>query len=175
MAEDIEEDDDEEEGSEEEDSGGNKKLLIIIVLVVLLIIGGMAGAYFTGLLDSLLGGAGSGAATSEQGENGENLAGGVYLELPEMLVNLNTGTRKSQFLKVQISLEIYNQLDIPKIEHTMPRIIDNFQVYLRELRLEDIKGAAGMYRLREELLLRVSKAVAPIKVKDVLFKEMLIQ
>lgn len=174
MAEDIEEDD-EEEGSEEDGSGGNKKLLIIIVLVMLLVIGGMAGAYFTGLLDSLLGGAGGGSEMSEGGENGQNMGGGVYLELPEMLVNLNTGTRKSRFLKIQISLEIYDALDIPRIEHTMPRIIDNFQVYLRELRLEDIKGAAGMYRLREELLLRVTKAVAPIKVKDVLFKEMLIQ
>jgi flagellar FliL protein len=175
MAEDIEEDDDDEEEDSDEESGGSKKLIIIMVLVVLLIIGGMAGAYFTGLLDSLLGGAGNVSVNTEQREGGQNLAGGVYLELPEMLVNLNTGARKSQFLKVQISLEIFDPLDIPKIEHTMPRIIDNFQVYLRELRLEDIKGAAGMYRLREELLLRVSKAVAPIKVKDVLFKEMLIQ
>ena len=78
-------------------------------------------------------------------------------------------------MKVKISLEIGSHEDIPRIEHTMPRIIDNFQVYLRELRLEDIKGAAGMYRLREELLLRVSTAVAPIQVKDVLFRVMLIQ
>ncbi len=57
----------------------------------------------------------------------------------------------------------------------MPRIIDNFQVYLRELRVEDLKGSAGMYRLREEMLIRVSAAVAPAKINDVLFKEMLVQ
>jgi len=57
----------------------------------------------------------------------------------------------------------------------MPRIIDNFQVYLRELRLEDLRGSAGMYRLREELLTRVVAAAQPVRVKDVLFKEMLIQ
>ena len=61
------------------------------------------------------------------------------------------------------------------IEEMMPRIVDNFQVYLRELRVEDLKGSAGMYRLREELLKRVNVAVAPVKVNDVLFKEMLVQ
>jgi flagellar FliL protein len=57
----------------------------------------------------------------------------------------------------------------------LPRIVDNFQVYLRELRLEDLQGAAGMYRLREELLNRVNAAVRPAQVKDVLFKEMIVQ
>ena len=57
----------------------------------------------------------------------------------------------------------------------MPRIIDNFQVYLRELRVEDLQGSAGMLRLREELMMRVNNAVKPAKVNDVLFKEMLVQ
>jgi flagellar FliL protein len=57
----------------------------------------------------------------------------------------------------------------------MPRIIDNFQVYLRELRIEDLRGSAGMYRLREELLLRVNASAAPARIVDVLFKEMLVQ
>ena len=32
-----------------------------------------------------------------------------------------------------------------------------------------------MYRLREEMLVRVSAAVAPAKINGVLFKEMLVQ
>ena len=32
-----------------------------------------------------------------------------------------------------------------------------------------------MYRLRQELLMRISAAAHPVKVKDVLFKEMLVQ
>ena len=57
----------------------------------------------------------------------------------------------------------------------MPRVVDNFQIYLRELRIEDLRGSGGVYRLREELLARVNAAVAPVKVTDVLFKEMLVQ
>ncbi len=41
--------------------------------------------------------------------------------------------------------------------------------------MEDLKGSAGMYRLREELLTRVTLVAAPSKVSDILFKEMLVQ
>ena len=54
-------------------------------------------------------------------------------------------------------------------------IRDSFQTYLRELRLDDLRGSAGMYRLREELLTRINVAVQPSKVSAVLFKEMLVQ
>jgi flagellar FliL protein len=46
---------------------------------------------------------------------------------------------------------------------------------LRELRVEDLSGSASVYRLKEELLRRVNLAVEPVKVKDVLFREMIIQ
>jgi flagellar FliL protein len=72
-------------------------------------------------------------------------------------------------------LELTNTADINRVELVKTRIVDNFQVYLRELRLEDLQGAAGMYRLREELLTRVNAAVRPAQVKDVLFKEMIVQ
>ena len=55
----------------------------------------------------------------------------------------------------------------------MPRIVDSFQVYLRELRIEDLQGSAGLQRLREELLMRVNSAAQPTVVRDVRFREML--
>jgi len=186
MAEDY---DEMEEGDEPEDEdgeggsskkGGKGKLLIILVAVLLLVIGGLAGAYFMGFLDPVLEALGVAPAQSESAEGetaeGEAPAGeAVFYDLPEVLVNLSTGQRKSTFLKIRISLELQSNNDIPGIERKLPRIMDNFQVYLRELRVEDLKGSAGMYRLREELLTRVSAAVAPARVNDVLFKEMLVQ
>jgi flagellar FliL protein len=99
----------------------------------------------------------------------------TFFEVPALIVNLNTDIRKSTFLKIKISLEIANSADIDIINQMLPRIVDNFQVYLRELRIQDLQGSAGMYRLREELLKRVNIAVRPARVKDVLFKEMLVQ
>ena len=57
----------------------------------------------------------------------------------------------------------------------MPSITDSFQVYLRELRLEDLKGSAGLMRLKEELLVRLNIAAGTTQINDVLFKEMLVQ
>ena len=174
-----EEDTDEAEtsdASEDEDTsegGGSKKLLMIIVLILLVIVGGLAGAYFTGLLDPVVQMITGGEVKEKEGEGGEQRA--VFYDLQEILVNLNTGGRKSSFLKIRISLELERASDVPLIESVMPRVIDNFQVYLRELRIDDLKGSAGMYRLREELMRRVSAATAPAGIKDVLFKEMLVQ
>ena len=64
---------------------------------------------------------------------------------------------------------------LAQLESLLPRVVDNFQVYLRELRVEDLNGSAGLYRLKEELLVRVNTAIKPHKVNDVLFREMLVQ
>ena len=77
-------------------------------------------------------------------------------------------------MKMRVSLELQNSQDVPKVEGMMTRVMDTFNVFLRELRIEDLKGSAGMYRLREEMLARVTTAVAPVQVNDVLFKEMLV-
>lgn len=152
--------------------------MIVIAAVLVLILGGAAAAYFTGLLqpviDMLSGG--ENAEMVDGQEQTQIISGdAVFYDLQEMLVNLNTGGRKAVYLKIRVSLELENADDIVKVEEMMPRIVDNFQIYLRELRIEDLKGSAGMYRLREELLKRVNVAVAPAKVNDVLFKEMLVQ
>lgn len=145
-----------------------KKLLLLVgaPVLALLLIGG--GLYFSGILNRFIG-----SKTVAQEKPAPHPA--VFFDLPDLLVNLNSTGRKSNFLKMSVSLELENQVDIARLQAVMPRIIDAFQVYLRELRIEDLKGSAGLYRLREELLRRVNVAVAPVKVVDVLFKEMLVQ
>ncbi len=171
--EELDEDEDENGEGESSGGGGKKKLFIVIGLALLLVIGSAAAAYFTGLMQPLIDMISGGEA--EQGEDVGIAQDAIFYDLPELLVNLSTTGRKSTFLKIRISLELDSPEDVAKIESVMPRIIDNFQVYLRELRVEDLKGSAGMYRLREELLKRVGGAVAPSKINDVLFKEMLVQ
>lgn len=169
---------------EEAEGGGKKrlsgkKLVLFILLPILLLLGGAGAAYFLGLF-------GGGEAHPPAAEGGEHqeaepahapapAAQAVFFDLPDIIVNLNTSNRRATFLKINVSLELERSQDIEKIQEVMPRIIDNFQVYLRELRLEDLEGSAGLYRLREELLRRVNLAARPARVKDVLFKEMLVQ
>jgi flagellar FliL protein len=160
------------EGEAEAKSGGGKKKLIMIAggAVGLLLVAG-AGLYFTGMLDSLLGK--KHAAAVAEAPPPKPL---VFFDLPDFLVNLNSnGAKKASFLKLSVSLELEKQEDTARLQAVMPRIVDNFQIYLRELRVDDLRGSGGIYRLREELLARVNAAVAPAKVNDVLFKEMLVQ
>ena len=169
-----------EAGAEGEDGEGSasgrrvpgKKLVLFIVLPFLLIGSAGGGIYASGLLDSLLGiEEHDGALLSQEEEQSPS----VYYDVPEMLVNLNVSGRRTGYLKISVSLEVGSEEDFLKLDAVLPRIVDNFQVYLRELRVEDLNGSAGLQRLREELLMRVANAAAPTVVRDVLFREMLIQ
>ncbi len=150
-----------------------KKQVLFIVLPLVLVVAAGAGVMFSGLL----GGSDDETAAAEAGDEGEPEVPRevVFYDLPEMLVNLNSGGRQSAFLKIQVSLELGDPDVIPQIEAVLPRIVDNFQVYLRELRPEELGGTKGVVRLKEELLVRVNAAVDPIKVYDILFKEILVQ
>jgi flagellar FliL protein len=99
-----------------------------------------------------------------------------FVDLPEMTINLSTQQQeRPQFLKVKIALEVSDAKIGEDIKPVMPRVLDTFQVYLREMRASDLDGSAAMYRLKEELMRRVNVAIYPAKIEAVLFKEVLVQ
>lgn len=174
-----------------ESKGGKKKLLFILI-PLLLLIGGGAAAYFTGMLDSVLGkteevakegeeGGHEAAAETEGeekaegGEHGEGAAGPAFLKIPDLIVNLNSDNGEQRYLRLAVQLELASAADQAAVEKVLPRVVDQFQTYLRELRIQDLRGSKGIYRLQMELLSRVNQAAAPVKVQDVLFQEILIQ
>ncbi|MDJ0685648.1 MAG: flagellar basal body-associated FliL family protein [Alphaproteobacteria bacterium] len=157
---------------------GGKKLVLFIVLPLLILAGAGVGVYMSGLLDPLIGGDQAMEADGEaEEEEAEPLVAtpGAYLEVPEMLVSLRSSGRKQQVLKLQINLELESAEDLATIEGFMPKIRDNFQVFLRELRVEELEGSQGIYRVKEEMLARVNEAAHPMKVRDVLISEFIIQ
>jgi flagellar FliL protein len=58
-------------------------------------------------------------------------------------------------------------------EHLDP-IMDQFIVFLRELREDDLYGSAGMHRVRLELLRRVNLAIEPAQVDAVWIQDFMI-
>ena len=191
------------EGDDDE-GGGKKKLIIIIAGVVVLLIAVGAGLFFTGMLDSLLGkeevmegeehaGGEEGEHGKEDGDHGKKKGkkdkhakkggddghggeggGSAFLEIPTMTVNLYSDDGQPRYLRLKVQLELEDEGQKGDLEAAMPRVIDQFQTYLRELRVQDLRGSAGLYRLQMELLWRVNKAAEPVVVKDVLFQEVLI-
>jgi flagellar protein FliL len=158
-----------------------KTLMFVVAPAVLVVVLGL-GAYmflFSGGEDeTAVAEAGHGeAGHGGEGAHGEGAVHPVFFEVPDILVNVATGNEKPAFLKLSVSLELEGEAEAAKaaIEPVMPRVVDQLQTYLRELRVEDLSGSAAVFRLKEEMLRRVNLAVEPIKVKDVLFREMIIQ
>jgi len=101
----------------------------------------------------------------------------IFLDLPDVLVNLSASgsSDRTQYLKVKVTLELPDQAMSAQIQPVMPRLMDAFQTYLRELRPTDLDGSAGLYRLKEELTRRVNAAIAPGRINAVLFREIVVQ
>jgi flagellar FliL protein len=149
------------------------KLKIIAIAGLLVVLGGgSAGVYFFLL---------SAKKPVEEAESVKTetdklpAAQAAFFDIPDIIVNIQTPDSTPAFLKLSVSLELEKAEAKATVEPVLPRIIDQFQTYLRELRVEDIRGSAGVMRLKEELLRRANLAVAPTPVRDVLLKEMIVQ
>jgi flagellar FliL protein len=147
-----------------------KRKLILIAAPVILLLGGGAGLWFSGILPEMLG-----MKHDEHHEEAAKTAVPVFVDMPDIVANLNGDPRRPSYLKLQSRLEVTKAEDAEKIKHAMPRLLDMFQTYLREMRPDELRGSAGIYRLREELIARANVAVQPAKVVDVLFTQILIQ
>lgn len=158
------------EASTPEKKPAGKKKLIILAAPVLLI-GILAGLWFSGVGPRVLGI----KHNEPAGQDASKPAMPVFVDLPDMIANLNSPSNKPSYIKLQARLEVSRPEDAEKIRQEMPRLQDIFQTYLREMRPEELRGSPGIYRLREELLGRANVAVAPVRVNDVLFTQLLIQ
>ncbi len=155
-----------------------KKILIILAVVALIAIAGVA-YFFKGASRSNVQVEGEAAhANNISGEEGKAQgasAASTIMDMEEFLLNLNVSGKTPSFLKLKVKLELKDAADKQKIEEHMAKIRDAFQIYLRELRPNEIQGSIGLYRLREELLLRINKIVAPLSINSVLFDQILVQ
>jgi flagellar FliL protein len=139
--------------------------MIIIAVAGLVVVGGGGGAYFF----------------MSKGHHDDHppapvVKPVVFMDLPEVLVNLSSAQGdRTQYLKVKMTLEVADQQLQAQIQPMMPRVMDTFQTYLRELRPSDLDGSAGLYRLKEELTRRVNATITPNRVNALLFKEIVVQ
>ncbi|HUD51037.1 flagellar basal body-associated FliL family protein [Parvibaculum sp.] len=138
-----------------------KVLVLYIALPLLVLLSAGAGVWFSGIL---------GGHQDAQ----PRIAEPVFYDLPDILVNLS-GPPPQHFLKMKVALQVVDQDALKRLEAELPRVLDSFQVFLRELRPEDLQGSAGMLRIKEELLRRIALAIQPPIVSDVLFKEVIVQ
>jgi flagellar protein FliL len=155
------------EGAAAPKKGFLSKKLIIMAAAGVLVLGGGGGAWFF--------------LFSKKDHHEEKPAAvaakpPAFVDMPEVVVNLSsTSNGRAQYLKAKIVLEVVDQKTADEIKPILPRVLDSFQTFLREMRANDLEGSAGLYRVRDELTKRVNLAVAPTRINAVLFKEIVVQ
>ncbi|HEY4113424.1 MAG TPA: flagellar basal body-associated FliL family protein [Rhizomicrobium sp.] len=152
--------------------GSKKMLLIAGGALLLLLAGGGGGAYFFLFSKPDASATKTADAAPPLPLTPPDVA---YFDMPDLIVNIQTADGTAAYLKLGISLELDSVAEKAGLQALKPRIVDQFQGYLRELRVDDLKGSAGVLRVKEELLRRVNFVAAPYRVKDVLLKEMIVQ
>ncbi len=153
-----------------------RKLPVLMIGAVLLVIALVAGLWFSGILPGLLGMNKAAAEKStEQAAKQAAHAAPVFADLPEMVANLNAPGRRPSYVKLKARVELEKAEDQAAFTAAQPRVIDLFQTYLREMRPDELRGSAGTYRLRGELIARANIAIAPARIVDILFSELLVQ
>jgi flagellar FliL protein len=180
------------EGAPAKKKMSGKKLVLFIILPAVLVLGGGGAAAFLllkpgaeqhaeaeGGHGKAKGGHGEGAEGEPvPGPNGTTITYGegvVFVAMPELLVNITGPEGRPAYLKLRLTLEAPNEEAVAALTDAIPRVSDQFNGFLREMRTEDLAGSAGAYRLRLELLRRVNLVIAPQQINAVLIEEMLVQ
>jgi flagellar protein FliL len=151
------------------DAGARKKKMMVLGGAAALLIAAAGGGYYF-----FMGGEEKPTGVIAEGSGATP---GAIIDLEEMKISLAaaSGEERQSFLKMRIALEVRDAEVVKQVQPLMPRVIDSFQVFMRELRPNDLDGSAGLYRLKEEMMRRVNVAVYPHKVDAILFKELLVQ
>ena len=162
------------DAAEQKVAGPKKKGKLLLTAIPVLLLAAGAGGWFSGIIPSMLD---HRTSTAKAGDK-PGLATAVpptYVDVPEIVSNLNVPGKRPSYLKLRAKLELAAKSDEPIVTAAMPRIQDLFQTYLRDMRPEELRGSEGSYRLREELISRATIAADPARVADVLFIELVIE
>ncbi len=95
------------------------------------------------------------------------------LDMPELMVNLRPDT-PSRFMKIGVTLALAPE-DRRRVEQAMPHLVNAQQEFLRNIDQHDLRGSAGLLRLRGELRRRFNLILGPDTVSDVLLRSLLTQ
>lgn len=95
-------------------------------------------------------------------------------EMPEITTNLAPNNDKDSCIKLGITLQLETSKDQAILDKKLPMVKDTIIVFLRELRSSDLASSGGSLMLKNELLKRINKVMYPIKLRDVLLREILL-
>ena len=165
---------------EPEQKKGRSKGFIFLILFLLILGGGGGYIYFlnpglVGLDDTTASSTATVASDAGSGASGEAVQTfDSIIPLEEIIINIRDRDFQRLF-KLSISLELVDPEDNPAVMQKLPVLLDSFQSHLRGLRISEIEGSRAIYRIKEELIARANIVLHPVRIKNILLAELLIQ
>lgn len=100
----------------------------------------------------------------------------IVKDVPEFNLSLLSDDPSAQhFIKMKAAVELTKETDAAAVDALLPKLQDDWGGFLRQLRIGDMQGSANLQRLKEGLLRRANQSLAPVEVKAVYIRELLIQ
>jgi|GEM_PF-1578489 len=145
----------------------NKKKLFIILAAAALLLGasGVAAFFFF---------SGGGEKKDKKEEEKVEQIPFEYVTLDTITVDLLGNSRRTNYIKLQIIVEIASPYK-NRLEEKMPVILDAMKSYLRDKSKKDLAGSEGTEELRGDLFLIIDNIMKPMKIKSILFKDIIVQ
>ena len=148
----------------------NKKTILLVIFLVLGLLFMVALSYLfykNKTIDNKAAEENKIAAEAGDGVN-------AFFDIHEILSTIDGNGRTKILLKLDITLRMPKG-NINAIKTQEPVIRDIIITYVRGLRVEDMQGSFGIYKLRKEILLRINDIIKPAQIDDVLFTNILMQ
>jgi len=154
----------------------SNKLLFIVLGVVLLLVVGMGGGLM--LMWSKLSAMNTQLVAANAPVSGQHSASqpfiGPIVPLETFIVNLADPGGK-RFLRVTVDLELTDAAVESELQTRMPQVRNAVLMVLPNKRFEDISSSDGKLQLRDELIQGINQYLAAGQVRNIYFKEFVVQ
>jgi len=97
-----------------------------------------------------------------------------FFDMPDLVTNLSPTNDKEGIMKLAMTFQLNNSKDQSVVDEKLSMIKDSIVIFLRELRATDLASSGGSLMLKTELLKRINKVLYPVELKDILFREILL-
>jgi flagellar basal body-associated protein FliL len=99
----------------------------------------------------------------------------AFYDLPRINLILSAyGPNKSGKVRMDISLEVAEK-DMQRLKDYQPRIMDTLVNYMRQFDVDEVSPPKVMALLHENLLNEVNLASKPVPIRNIVFREFVVQ
>ena len=100
---------------------------------------------------------------------------GVLVGLEEIIVTLRSDGRKSRYLRININLEVQNQVAAQVVTERLPQLRDIVIMTLSDKSPADLSSPEGKKGLRDEIFRRIDDRMPPGILMNVYFSDLVVQ